>query len=42
MHNVAHHRDDTDRLYVSRKEAGRGLTTFKIALMNLYNDLKIT
>ena len=25
MHKVLHHRDDVDRLYVSRKEGGRGL-----------------
>ena len=27
MHNVLHPRDDIDRLYVSRKEGGRGLTS---------------
>ena len=27
MHKALHHRDDVDRLYVSRKEGGRGLTS---------------
>ena len=26
MHKALHHRDDVDRLYVSRKKGGRGLT----------------
>ena len=29
MHKVLHPRDDVDRLYVSRKEVGRGLTSIK-------------
>ena len=27
MHKASHRRDDVDRLYVSRKEGGRGLTS---------------
>ena len=27
MHKVLHHKDDVDRLYVSRKEGGRGLAS---------------
>ena len=29
MHRALHPRDDFDRLYVSRKEGGRGLTNIK-------------
>ena len=29
MHKALHHRDDIDRLYVSRKEGGRGLTSIE-------------
>ena len=29
MHKAIHPRDDEDRLYVSRKEEGRGLTSTK-------------
>ena len=29
MHKTLHLRDDTDRLYVSRKEGGRGLSNIK-------------
>ena len=29
MHKVVHSRDDVDRLYVSRKEGGRGLTSIE-------------
>ena len=29
MHKVLHSRDDVDRLYVSRKEGGRGLTSIE-------------
>ena len=29
MHKALHHRDDVDRLYVSRKDGGRGLTSIK-------------
>ena len=29
MHKALHHRDDVDRLYVSRKEGGRGLASIE-------------
>ena len=29
MHKASHPRDDVDRLYVSRKEGGRGLTSIE-------------
>ena len=29
MHEALHPRDDVDRLYVSRKEGGSGLTSFE-------------
>ena len=29
MHKALHPRDDVDRLYVSRKEGGRGLTSIE-------------
>ena len=29
MHKALHPRDDVDRLYVSRKEGGRGLATIE-------------
>ena len=29
MHKALHPRDDVDRLYVSRKEEGRGLTSIE-------------
>ena len=29
MHNALHPRDDVDRLYVSRKEGGKGLTSIE-------------
>ena len=29
LHKALHHRDDVDRLYVSRKEGGRGLVSIK-------------
>ena len=29
MHKALHSRDDGDRLYVSRKEGGRGLTSIE-------------
>ena len=29
MHKVLHHRDDVDRLYILRKEGGRGLTSIE-------------
>ena len=41
MHKALHARDDVDRLYVSRREGGRGLaSTEKTALMHRYNDSK--
>ena len=30
MHKALHRRDDVDRLYVSRKERGRGLASIKV------------
>ena len=32
MHKALHPRDDTDRLYVSRKEEGRGLSSIKYSV----------
>ena len=32
MHKALHPRDDIDRLYVSRKEAGRGLASIEDSL----------
>ena len=29
MHKALHHRDDMDRLYVSRKDGGRGLASIE-------------
>ena len=29
MHKALHHRDDVDRVYVSRKEGGRGLASIE-------------
>ena len=40
MHKVLHPRDYIDRLYVLRKEGGRGLPTLKIASMQLEDYLK--
>ena len=42
MHKAIHARDDVDRLYVSRKEGGRGLLIIKTALTHRYNDSKTT
>ena len=42
MHNALHPRDDVDRLYVSRKEKGRGLTSTKDNVDASINDLKTT
>ena len=42
MHKALHPRDDVDRLYVSRKEGGRGLPASKTALRHRYNDSKTT
>ena len=38
MHKVLHLRDDVNRLYLSRKEGGRGPASVKLASMNRYND----
>ena len=35
MHKALHNRDDVDRLYVSRKEARRGLTSIQDCLVSL-------
>ena len=40
MHKALHPCDDVDRLYVSRKEGGRGLASIKTALTHRYNDSK--
>ena len=32
MHKALHPRDDVDRLYVSRKEGGRGLTSIEVSV----------
>ena len=32
MHKALHHRDDVDRLYVSRKEGGRGLASIEVSV----------
>ena len=42
MHKALHPRDDVNRLYVSRKERGRGLVALKTVLTHRYNDLKTT
>ena len=42
MHKASHPRDDVDRLYVSRKDGGRGLTSSKTSLTHRCNDLKAT
>ena len=42
MHKALHSRDDVDRLYVSRKEGGRGHTSMKTESTNRYNDSKTT
>ena len=38
MHKAINPRDDVDRLYVSRKEGGRGLTTIKDASIQRLKD----
>ena len=38
MYKALYPRDDVDKLYVSRKEGGRGLTSIKTALTPRYND----
>ena len=40
MHKSLHPRDDIHRLYVSRKEGGRGLPSIETALNHPYNDSK--
>ena len=32
MHKALHPRDDVDRLYVSRKEGGRGLASIEVSV----------
>ena len=40
MHKALHPRDDVDRLYVSRKEGGRGLSSIKNSVDTLIQQLK--
>ena len=40
MHKALHPRDDVDRLYVWRKEGGRGMLALERALTHRYNDTK--
>ena len=42
MHKALHPRDDVDRLYVSRKEGGRGLASIEDSLTHRYNGSKTT
>ena len=42
MHKALYSRDEVDRLYVSRKEGGRGLQALKTALTHRYNKSKTT
>ena len=42
MHKALHPRDDVDRLYVSRKERGKGLPALKTVLTHRYNDSRTT
>ena len=42
MHKALHPRDNVDRLYVSRKEGGRGRDSMKTALTRRYNDSRTT
>ena len=42
MHEALHPRDDIDRVYVTRKEWGRGLPASKTPFMHRYNDSKTT
>ena len=42
MHKALHPRDNVDRLYVPRKEGGKGLEASKTALTYRYNDSKTT
>ena len=41
MHKALQPRDDVDRLYVSRKEGGRGLACIKDNVTHRYNDSSI-
>ena len=40
MHKTLHPRDDVDRLYVSRKEGGRGLTSIEDSIDASIQKLK--
>ena len=40
MHKALHHRDDIDRLYVSRKEGGRGLVSVEDSVDTSLRRLK--
>ena len=44
MHKSLHPRDDTDRLYVSRKEGGRGLASIEdcvdVSIERLEDNIK--
>ena len=40
MHKALHPRDDVDRLYVSRKEGGRGLTSIEDNIDALIQQLE--
>ena len=40
MHKALHPRDDVDRLYVSRKDGGRGLTSIEDSVDTLIQRLK--
>ena len=42
MHKAFYPRGDVDRLYVSRKEGGRGLASIETALTHRYNDSRTT
>ena len=40
MHKALHPRDDVDRLYVSRKEGGRGLASIEDSVVALIQRLE--
>ena len=40
MHKALHPRDDVDRLYMSRREGGRGLTSIEDSVDTLIQQLK--
>ena len=42
MHKALHPRDDVDRLYVPRKERGKGLASIETALRHKYDVSKTT